>query len=68
MHFGSLWDGFLVPKCLSKIMFFLSAFCMLSGLRAAGTQAGSFRGAYGDGVFFGLQGRMQEGETKQLGT
>ena len=51
MTFGSIWDAFGEPlgsfvgsKMLRKIMFFLNAFCMLSGSRAGGTQAGSARG------------------------
>ena len=51
MTFGSIWDGFEEPlgsffgsKMLRKIMFFLNAFCMLSGSRAGGTQAGSTGG------------------------
>ena len=44
--FGSIWDAFweplglfFGPKMLQTNMFFLSAFCMLSGSRAEGTQA-----------------------------
>ena len=54
MIFGSIWDAsgeplgsFVGSKMLRKIMFFLNAFCMLSGSRAGGTQAGSTGG--GDG-------------------
>ena len=46
MIFGSIWDAFGEPlgsfvgsKMLRTIMFFLNAFCMLSGSRAGGTQA-----------------------------
>ena len=52
MIFGSIWDAFGEPlgsfvgsKMLRKIMFFLNAFCMLSGSRAGGTQAGSTGGS-----------------------
>ena len=51
MIFGLIWDAFGEPlgsffgsKMLRTIMFFLNAFCMLSGSRAGGTQAGSTGG------------------------
>ena len=54
MIFGSIWDAsgeplgsFVGSKMLRKIMFVLNAFCMLSGSRAGGTQAGSTGGAGG---------------------
>ena len=75
MTFGSIWDAFGEPlgsffgsKMLRTIMFFLNAFCMLSGSRAGGTQAGSTGGAEGNSGEIGLQGRIQEGEAKVLGT
>ena len=75
MTFGSIWGAFGEPlgsfvgsKMLRTSMFFLDAFCMLSGSRAGGTQAGSAGGAEGDLAVFGLQGRIQEGEAKVLGT
>ena len=49
-------------------MFFLNAFCMLSGSRAGGTQAGSAGGVEGNSGEIGLRGRIQEGEAKVLGT